>query len=123
MCFIRKRIKKLEDSITELTKIVKTREYNLLKEESKELHEIKELLDQVKIEVKDAKLVLDQDSMEEILTIQYQLPNISLRFDENGDPYKNNVFYAINALNLISLEDMEKIRKLLYQYKTKEIQK
>ena len=123
MCFIRKRIKKLEDSISELTKIVKTREYNLLKEESKELHEIKDLLEQVKIEVKDVKLILDQDTMEEVLSVQYQLPSITLHFDENGDPYKNDLFYAINALNLISLEDMDKIRKLLYQYKSKEIQK
>ena len=37
--------------------------------------------------------------------------SVCLEFDEEGKPIKNNFFYASNFLELISIEDMEKIQR------------
>ena len=91
----------------------------MLKEESKELQNTKELLNNIKIDVSDVKTILDQNTMEEVVEVKYSLPVVTLHFDENGEPYKNELFYALNALNLISLEDMDKIRIILEKQKIK----
>lgn len=122
MCFIRKRLKHLESDLSELTRIVKNREYQELKRQSEDFSTVKNLLEQVKINVKEVKTVLDQDTMEDVVTVKYELPIVTVRFDENGDPLKNELFYALNALNLISYEDMEKIQKVLDKTKLKKMQ-
>lgn len=122
MCFIRKRLKHLESDLSELTRIVKNREYQELKRQSEEFNTVKNLLEQVKINVKEVKTVLDQDTMEDVVTVKYELPIVTVRFDENGDPLKNELFYALNTLNLISYEDMEKIQKALDKTKLKKMQ-
>lgn len=122
MCFIRKRLKHLETDLSELTRIVKNREYQELKRQSEDFETTKKLLENVKIDVKEIKTVLDQDTMDDVITIKYELPIVTIRFDENGDPYKNELFYSLNSLNLISYEDMEKIQKQLDKIKLKKIQ-
>lgn len=106
-----RKIKQLEQDLKELTNIVKNEEYKTFKRDSESLKKTRELLDLIKIKVKDVRIVLDQEKLENCVEIRYEIPKISIFFDENGDPIKNEMFYAINALNLISLEDMGRIKK------------
>ncbi len=106
MCFIsRKKWKKMEDTIQRLTDIIENREFKKLEDESKELKTIKELLSHVKFKVKNISFFEETRNLQ----IRYELPIINLQIDENGEPNKDEFFYSVNSLGLISLDDMQKI--------------
>ena len=114
MCFIRKKqINELQKRIDELTKIVKNNEFERLKARSEDLAVKDEQLGKIKIKV--AQIVgKDTNTGQPTLTITYEIPKVTLYLDENG-PYGDNyeLFYAINRLDLISYQDMDKIRKAI----------
>lgn len=116
MCFLSKKTKKrldeIQTSVNELTKIVKTQELERLRKESEELKNIKKLLSNIRLHVKKVEEVQDGDIQRKV-KIVYELPIIILKYDDNGKLIKNNFFYSINALDLISYDDMKRISKVL----------
>ena len=123
MCFgFKKKIAKLQASVDELTKIIKTRELVKLRRDSKELGELKELISHIKFKVKEVRAFEGEgisDSDKDVVRIIYQLPVIGLTIDDEGNPEKNDFFYATNMLDMISIEDMKKIQKVLNEEKNK----
>lgn len=116
MCFLSKKTKKrldeIQTSVDELTKIVKTQELERLRKESEELKNIKKLLSNIRLHVKKVEEVQDGDIQRKV-KIVYELPIVILKYDDNGKLIKNNFFYSINALDLISYDDMKRISKIL----------
>ena len=105
--------KKLLAKIDELTNLIKSEEFQRLKKDSDELKRIQALLPNIKFKVKSVKYFEDEETGEEIVQITYDLPVINLKIDEHGNPNKNDFFYSTNSLDMISIEDMEKISELL----------
>ena len=109
--------KKLSKQIQELSDFIKSNEYEELKKDSAELKRVKELLSHVKFKVKDIKFFEEGEENQPTVRIIYELPVIDLTIDENGEPSKNDFFYSSNMLEMISLEDMNKIQDFLRKIK------
>ena len=114
----KKLLKDIQKDVKELSSFVKTKEYEQLKKDSQELHEIKALLSNIHFKIKDAQF--DKDEKKVLIT--YELPKIVLDVDENGEVNKNDFFYSVNVLELISLEDMQKILKFLEGVKQQNVE-
>jgi len=69
-----------------------------------ELKEIKNNLSKIHVKVKNIVEVVDCNG-EKALKIIYDFPQVLLSFDENGSPISNDLFKAINALDLIDMSD------------------
>ena len=108
--------KQILAQLKELTDLIKSDEFNRLKQDSEDLHEIRTLLSNIKFKIKDFNYYKEDN----IVQIRYELPVINLTLDENGEPNKNDFFYSVNKLELISLEDMQKIIKFLEKCKLME---
>lgn len=78
-------------------------EFSKLKKDSEELKQIKSLLAHIQISVKRA-IPMDDGTIK----IVYELPTICINPEQ-----KNELFYSINMLNLISIDDMKKIQKAI----------
>lgn len=102
--------KQILKEVQELSNLIKSNTFNQLKEDSEELKRIKELLSHIRFKVKDIKYYKDDDAVK----ITYELPKIVLKLDENGKvANKNDFFYSVNVLELVSLEDMLTIQDFL----------
>lgn len=120
MCFIsKKKFTQLQKDVAELIKVIKTQELEKLRVESKELKEIKELISHVQFKIKDIKAFEGDEIGKTNIRIIYQLPTVVLTLDENGNPNKNDFFYSTNMLDMISIEDMQKVQKIINQEKNK----
>ena len=123
MCLIfsKKRQKQFDDlqkRIDELTKIVKNQEFERLQARSEELKVQDEQLS--KLQVKLAKIEVSQTNTgETMITLKYAMPDIVLYLDDDGEPFKNETFYAINRLDLLEQKDTDKIRNVLEREKRK----
>lgn len=120
MCWIRlkKRLNKLQESVDNLYSFVKTKEYDQLKKDSLDLKEEQELLSHIAFNVKSVKVFDGQESGSKVVKIYYEQPVITIDIDsETKEPIKNEVFYAINRLNLTDLQDLEKIDKVFREIK------
>lgn len=114
MCFFRKTNKKIQDlgeRVDELTKLIKSREYEKYKKDSEELLKLNSLLKNIKINILRTRIVKDEENDGYVLRVKYDIPDVLIKFDENGEPEKNEMFYAINYLDLISMEDLNKVIK------------
>ena len=118
---LQKQVSDLTEKVDELTKMVVTDEFRFLKEEKKKFDEQTALISDVKFRVKSAKYLEDTNE----IAITYQLPVITLKLDEEGNPTeKIPFFYAVNALGLVSINDYETIQNILnHVKKLKEIKK
>ena len=116
---LKKKFEELQQSVQELTNIVKTQELVRLREESKELKEIKEYLSHVQFKLKDVKAFEGEELGKINIRITYQLPVVTLTLDSEGNPNKDDFFYSSNILGLLSFEDMKKIQKVLETEKNK----
>ena len=105
----KKQLEELRAQVERLTQIIETQELVRLRRDSEELKELKELLSYVKIKVKNVQYFKQDNTVQ----VRYELPFVNLKIDENGLPEKNNLFFSINALNLINIEDMKSIQKVL----------
>lgn len=85
-------------------------------EKLKRFEIIEEQLKKIKIKVKNVSASIDEYG-NEFLNINYELPTIKLKFDDNKEVEINEEFRAINLLDLISFEDMEKIQKAIDKIK------
>ena len=116
MCF-RKRKKQMDAmqaKIDELTDIVKNQRFIQYEKDSKELAQTKELLSKIVLPVKTVQIA-DNESGHPVIIIRYEPVNFVLNFDDNGETERNEMFYAMNMLNLTPLKDMEKIQKAIAQ--------
>lgn len=97
---LRKDVKEIKETLNEITKtaLKKAQLYE------KQL----EWLSKVEIKVKKVSTVLNSD-MTTGVKIEYYIPPIQINIDENGNVGTNEMFKAINMLDLISFEDMGKI--------------
>ena len=87
-------------------------------EKARKYDELTELLKHINFDVKSASLFTD--SMGNIgVKINYHIPEVKIYCDSEGHIEKNNRFYAINALDLISLSDMKKIQVKIDEAKIK----
>lgn len=118
---LQNQIEVLTQKVNELTEIVVTDELRFLKEEKKNYDEQTALLSDVKFRVKSVKVAEDGDS----IIVIYQLPVITLKVDEQGNPIeKIPFFYAVNALGLVGVNDYEAIQNAInHVKKLKEIKK
>lgn len=116
MCF-RKRKKQMDAmqaKIDELTDIVKNQRFIQYEKDSKELAQTKELLSKITLPVKTVQIA-DNEGGHPVIIIRYEPVNFVLNFDDNGETERNEMFYAMNMLNLTPLKDMEKIQKAIAQ--------
>lgn len=105
----KRKIEQLTQEISDLKSLIKSREYERLKEESKSYKETLELLSKIKIGL-DKVEVLNGDNFDGyVVKIKYKLPSATIYFDDNNNPIKNEMFYAINYLELMNYEDMKKV--------------
>lgn len=99
MCFFKKRFKELNEKIDKLsdTKLKK------LESDSEELKQIKSLLSNIHLKVKSV-IPMEDGSFK----VVYDMPSLIINSTD-----RNETFYAINRLDLISLEDMRKIDSMI----------
>lgn len=110
MCFVpRKKLNQIEAQIQELTKIVKTQELERLRHIRDMYNNQSNLVKDVKFRVKSVRTVLSETTGLPCVQVKYELPIINIELDDKGEPIKNDFFYAVNYLELISLEDMKLI--------------
>lgn len=100
-----KLIKKQVEKITDQT-ILKSNKYDFIKEN----------LEKIPIRIKKINNFFDEYGKYGI-KIEYEIPPVKLIFDDNNDVMKNDIFYAINSLQLLSIEDERKLIEILEKIK------
>ena len=95
----------LEHELEDLRQIIKTQELIKLRNENARLKEKEELISKIRFRLKDVAYLEEEG----IVLVKYDIPFAKVPVNENGEILKNDFFYAINKLQLISLEDMKKI--------------
>lgn len=88
-----------------------------LKERAKRADELEEYLSHVELRVKSVSEVPGSDGTTDIRVV-YECPQIIIRYDGNGNIIENETFKAINMLNLIPLEDMQRIISVIENKKS-----
>lgn len=110
----------LRKDFKELKSDVKEIKDNLSKdiiEKAQKYDQLKELLEEIYF---DVELVESFDyNGETQYEIIYKNPKVMLNFDEYGDPIKNEFFYSMNMLDLLTREANEKIYNILKKEKNK----
>lgn len=101
---LKKIVENIEKKVNYLSKdsFYKARKYD----------EQKELLKKINLKVKKVNLFLNNDGQVG-LDIDYEIAPLKIYFDDDGQMLKNERFYAINALDLVSKEDMQKVQEFL----------
>lgn len=74
--------------------------------------EITKYVSKVLIQVKDVSLFANNDGLVGV-KVEYDVPTVKIYFDDDGQILKNDRFYAMNYLNLISTDDMKRIQVYL----------
>ena len=98
-------IARLRHEIADLTQIIKTQELIKLRAENAKLKEKEQLISKIRFQLKDVAY-LEEDG---IVLVKYVIPNVKVPVNDKGEILKNDFFYAVNKLQLISFEDMKKI--------------
>lgn len=84
----------------------------------KKYEEITEYLGDIKINVSKIDFVVDKNGNVGI-EVSYTIPKQKVEFDDENHLIQNKTFKAINMLNLISFDDMQKISNKLDDAKMK----
>ena len=106
-------IANLRQEIKNLEQIIKTQELVRLRAENERLKEKEKLIDKVKFRLKDVAYLVEED----VMLVKYEVPYVKVAFDADANPKKNDLFYAINKLQLITLDDMKKIQNVINDVK------
>ena len=118
MCFIStKKWNSLQETINELNSIIKNNELEKLRTESDELKEIKDLLSNISFKVKTIRSFVDDNNGLNKVQIVYELPTITIEFENGKQVNTNEFFKSVNLLDLIGLEDKVKIQNELQKAK------
>ena len=104
---------KLRHKIEELTQIVKTQELLRLRAENERLKEKEKLMKNVHMKVKSVSYIPEDN----IILVKYDIAPARVPVNEEGQVQKNDFFYAVNKLQLISFDDMSKIQAVINQLK------
>lgn len=102
-----KNAKKIEEAVLENQNEIKEIKEILCgdyESKVKKLEEIETYLSNIHLKVKSISKTADNYG-NLALKIIYELPQVILTFDENGNPQVNELFRSINALDLISQEE------------------
>lgn len=75
---------------------------------AKKYDELKKLTSNVSLSVKNIVKSVDSNG-NDFIRVTYNVPDVILYLDDNGDILHNPQFYAINMLDLISNDDMQKL--------------
>lgn len=106
----------LEHKVEDLTQIIKTQELLKLRAENARLLEKEKNISKVHLKLKDIAYVEEEN----VILVKYEPFSLKIMFNDKGGIIKNETFYAINDLRLLSFEDMKKIQAVLD--KTKSLQ-
>lgn len=107
----RKRLNLLQQSIDELIKIIKDDELKALRQESKELKNVKELLKPIKFKVQTIRSYVDTDTGSEHIQISYEPFVVNLEFQDGKQLNRSELLRSVNMLNFTGLEDQMKIKQ------------
>ena len=69
----------------------------------------KENIEKVKLHLKGVHKFFDEENGSWGAKVEYNIPPVIIYFDENKEIVQNDVFRAINLLNLLSIEDTLKL--------------
>ena len=105
----------LKHELEDLRQIIKTQELIKLRNENARLKEKEQLINKVKFQLKDVGYLEEENA----ILVKYKIPDVKILVNEEGEPLKNDFFYAVNKLQLISFEDMKKISALIDNIKNK----
>lgn len=95
----------LRHQIEDLTNIVKTQELIKLRTENARLKEKEELIGKIRFRLKDVAYLKEEG----FILVKYDVPFVKVPVNDDGEVQKNELFYAINKLQLLSLDDLKKI--------------
>lgn len=109
---LQKRFDNLSEDFSNLKKLVENNELKTLRMKEQELNKTRELLSHIQLKIKDVKLYEDDNTGKEYARITYTIDPLRIDFDDDGNPLKNEVFRAINMLDLTSLKDIERVQKV-----------
>lgn len=70
-------------------------------------------LKDVKINIDKAYAFFDEKTLRYVVKIDYNVMPTTLYIDDDGEAIVNNRFRAMNELNLIPLEDLQKVSKAI----------
>lgn len=79
---------------------------------AKRADELENYISKIELKVKSVSEVPGADGKTDIRVV-YEIPQIIIKFDDSGEIIENEVFRAINMLNLISFDDMLKISNVI----------
>ena len=120
--FTKRQKKKYDDEIAllkheleDLRQVIKTQELIKLRAENARLKEKEQLINKVRFMLKDIGYLEEENA----ILVKYKIPDIKVYINEENKPEKNEMFYAINRLQLISLQDMKKISAIIDNIKNK----
>lgn len=102
------RLKKIVKDIQDKVNFLAKDNYH----KAKKYEEQQELLKNIKLKVKKTNLFLNNDGQVGV-NIEYEVPKVKIYFDDDGEIIKNEKFYAINSLDLISNEDMQNVAAII----------
>lgn len=80
--------------------------------------ELEKYLLVTKLKIKNI-LEIVTDEGKPALKIVYECPQVILQFDDEGNPLENEMFKAINGLNLIDYSDFNVLATSIYNMKIK----
>lgn len=103
----------IQINVDELKDIIKSQELVKLREVQKNFVETKNDLQYIKMKVKTIKYSEELRKM----TISYEIEPVELFIDDLGEPMQNQKFISINKLDMISFDDMKRIKKELSKIK------
>lgn len=87
---------------------------------AKKYEEQEELLKKIRFSVDKISFFIDKQGLVGV-NLEYSIPKLQVLFDDDSEIIFNETFYAINKLNLISIEDMQKISQKLEEAKRKNL--
>ena len=108
-------IARLKHEVEDLRQIIKTQELIKLRNENALLKEKEQLINKIKFKLKDVGYIEEENA----ILVKYKIPDVKILVNEEGELLKNDFFYAVNKLQLISFEDMKKISALIDNIKNK----
>lgn len=85
---------------------------------AKKYDELKDILSRVVVNVKNIKNGIDEFA-NEYIDIEYSVPSVQIKFDNEGNEIMNERFKAMNLSGIIPIEDLIKMSKKITQIQNK----
>lgn len=92
--------------------------YKELFYKARKYDELKDLLSKVTVNVKNIREGIDELA-NEFIEIEYSIPTVQIKFDNEGNEIMNERFKAMNLSGIIPIEDLIKMSKKITQIQNK----